>query len=246
MAYDEDLDDDSPSSSKRSGRRRGSAHRGMKRERPEVREQIVQEMIASTAPVVPGQIFSVQAGNNGRHLDETIEVALWKAAGRITFAAGWLGMKRTALQERIKDSERLQEVIQDIEEMRLDNAEMSLDALMAAGSEKVVMFLLKTKGKQRGWAETKTPPNGNMITIDAARELEGKLMGAVGGLRDAMISQMKSGAVDAKILPAPTGEPVTIDVLPDAPEDLPASSSDRDASGAPQEDEELASVGFDD
>ena len=210
MAYDEDEDfeDEKPSRSKSPGRRRrGSGRRGARKEREHVIEDVVQTMLADAAPVLPGQIFPVLPGNNGAHLEDTIEQALWKSAGKLSIAAGWLGMTRRALEARVGDSDRLQLVISEIEELGLDIAEMQLDALVLTGSDKAIAFKLKTKGKRRGWAENKGPATGNNLTLDAARELEARMVSAF-----TLARQMATEAVVApqQAIQAPQAEPEII------------------------------------
>ena len=210
MSYDEDVDDDSPSRTP-SRRRRGSARMGQKHERPDVRrdvrEDLIQATLAACAPVVPGQIYAVQPGNNGAHTVDTIADALYRANGKRSIAAGYLGMKIRALDSRIANDERLQEVIYEIEEAGLDVAEIQLDALVMSGADKAVIFKLKTKGKVRGWADNKQPAQGNTLTLDAARELDSKLVSAFVQFRqmavDAITSPVQQPAIEQKLDTAP-------------------------------------------
>ena len=217
MAYDEDLDEDDDTRApklerkKTPGRRRRGLKRvGDKRERVEVVESIIEQTLAFCAPVREGQIFAVRPGNGGAHTEETIEEALWKSAGKRSIAAQWLGMTREALYGRINNSQYLQGVITDIEELGLDIAELQLDALVATGSEKAIAFKLKTKGKHRGWAENKQPVNNNSITLEAAKELEGKFVSAFDAIRkmavEAAVAQQAAQASAPLIEQAPAPE----------------------------------------
>jgi hypothetical protein len=159
-------------------------------------------MMAAAVPMRPGQIYPVQPGNNGAHLEDTIEDAMWAAAGKLSIAAGWLGMTRRALEGRIANSERLNEVAREIREMRVDIAEDRLDALVQSGNDKAVVFLLKSQGKSRGYAETKEVRDPNSLTLDAARELETRLVSAFEQIRkqavDATIAKAQQPAIESR------------------------------------------------
>lgn len=219
MGYQDDSydDDDEPAPRKRSARRPGSARARDRREKQDLIPDMIQQTLAACAPRKPGQIYPVMPGNNGSHTEDTIEEALVAAAGRKTIAAGWLGMRLSTLENRINNSERLLEVIREIEEMRLDVAETQLDALVMTGSDKAVTYMLTQKGKHRGYGKPDGPANPNSLTLDAARELEAKLVGAFAAVRqqavDAVIAQTKTAAeppmIEAKAepVPAPVAEP---------------------------------------
>lgn len=193
MGYHDDSDDN-----RRRGGRRQRTNRNTPERNAERRDELVQEILAGAQLRKPDQIYPVQPGNNGEHLDETIEHALWSAAGKIMTAAAWLGMSRLKLEERIKNSERLQEVVGDIEEMRLDNTESQLDLLIAAGSEKAVMFHLQQKGQRRGWGKAVAIVGGGSMTLDAAREIENRMAN--------VFDQIRKAAVDAVTPPPPAIE----------------------------------------
>lgn len=209
MAYDEDLDDDGPSrkSKPAKGKRLGQGRRSREEKRAVI-EDIVQQTLANCAPVRQGQIFAVQPGNHGAHLEETIAEALWKAAGRRSIAAAWLGMSLKALEARIANSETLQDVEYEIEQLGLDVAECQLDALINAGVDKAVIFKLKSKGKARGWAENRDVKSTNSLTLDAARELESRLVTAFQRVREiateaVIVRPAEPAVIESKPEPAP-------------------------------------------
>lgn len=213
MPYDEDDEvvergkrTDKSRSPERRGR--GLTKRNAPRERQDVVEDISQMILAQAAPVKPGQIYAVQYGNNGLHTDETIHEALWKGAGKLSIVAGWLGMSRATLVNRINNSEELTETLSEIEELGLDVAEIQMDALILAGNDKMIALKLKTKGKGRGWAESKQAATGNTLTLDAARELETRMVTAFAMARQMatdLTAQPKPLEIEAK------AEPVAIE-----------------------------------
>ena len=81
------------------------------------------------------------------------EQALLACYGNVSAAARALGASHTSLWHRIKRSARLQEARIEAEEQALDIAEDSLIKAVKAGEAWAVCFLLKTKGKKRGYME---------------------------------------------------------------------------------------------
>ena len=88
--------------------------------------------------------------------DELIAKKLIECRGLQYIAARSLGMAKSTICERVKDSPYLQEVIAECVEHRLDMAEQSLSKLIEAKDSELgaICFLLKTKGKKRGYQET--------------------------------------------------------------------------------------------
>lgn len=179
--------------------------RGDPARRAAVAKTIAEEMLAGHQEIRPGQIFPTQPGNGGQHLDETIAEALFKATGKKSIAAGWLGISRRTLEARIAESEFLQETLEDIEELRLDCSEIQLDGLISAGVDKAVLFHLKTKGKKRGYGESKTVEQKLSFTIDAARELQSKFRPAF----DAIRQEAMAGKLLIDMTPDPEPEVVS-------------------------------------
>jgi hypothetical protein len=173
-------------------RSRSQSDRADPERRAAISQQIVQEMMAGASPVLPGQIYPVMPGNNGHHLEETIIEAINQSSGRKSIAAAWLGMSRTQLEARIAGSERLQECIADIRELRVDIAETQLDALVLAGSDKAAIFVLKTLGKQRGYAESKEVKHTHNMTLEAANEMASKFRKAFDQIRSQAADVMPS------------------------------------------------------
>jgi hypothetical protein len=99
------------------------------------------------------------------------EQALREAGGLLSHAAAWLADKyhrpcsRAGVEGVIRQSPQLQQLLVEIEEAQLDDAERYLQALINAGSERSLHFFLATKAKTRGYTtraeviqETPTPP----------------------------------------------------------------------------------------
>ena len=79
--------------------------------------------------------------------------ALYLHYGNVSAAAKALGVAHPTLWNRLKRSARLQEAKTLAEEQALDLAETSLIKAVKAGEAWAVCFLLKTRGKKRGFVE---------------------------------------------------------------------------------------------
>ena len=116
------------------------------------------------------------------YTDEEIEEALQKAHGLVAVAARRLSMtgkkiSRQGLEKVIKNSPRLSAVLEDESKAVLDVAEHKLFELVNAGDKTAIIFLLKTKGKSRGYIERSemTGADGKPITGDKAVPVEVKI-----------------------------------------------------------------------
>ena len=79
--------------------------------------------------------------------------ALLACYGNVSAAARRLDVAHPTLWNRIKRSARLQEARVEATEQALDLAEESLITAVKAGEAWAVCFLLKTRGKRRGYVE---------------------------------------------------------------------------------------------
>ena len=93
--------------------------------------------------------------------DEEIIEALEKVHGLISPAARFLGMSRNALDIRIRNNPKLNEVRLACREAALDLAENRLIDCVEKGSFPAIAFLLKTIGKERGYTEELTINSNN-------------------------------------------------------------------------------------
>ncbi len=112
----------------------------------------------------------------GRHSIAQIEAALRKAAGRPTAAARLLGISRQAMHDRIARTPHLAEVVFDIEETLLDQAESVVWRALRAGDLKMTKWVLERRGKHRGWGR----PTGRATASMSEEEAE-QLVVALGG-----------------------------------------------------------------
>jgi len=90
-----------------------------------------------------------------RKLFTDVELAslLTASCGNYHRCAAKLKVSRTAINHRVAASPELTMLVSDLREGRLDMAESALDAAVAKKQAWAVCFLLKTRGKQRGYSE---------------------------------------------------------------------------------------------
>jgi hypothetical protein len=86
--------------------------------------------------------------------DELIAQALIATKGLQYLAAEKIGMSSQHLSERIQASEYLQQAREHAVQRRIDVAELNLSALTEEKELGAITFMLKTKGKERGYSET--------------------------------------------------------------------------------------------
>lgn len=103
------------------------------------------------------------------HSIEDYAKALKKANGFISVAAKALGLSYTAVQQRVKKTPELQEIIDECKEGLLDLAECKLVSAIKDTQPWAVCFYLKCQGKDRGYVEKQiidTQVSGGGININ--------------------------------------------------------------------------------
>lgn len=79
--------------------------------------------------------------------------ALEKSLGIVSQAAKKVGIDRTTPYRWMREDEEFKERCQEIENVVLDFAETKLFEMVHDGNPTAVIFLLKTRGKKRGYIE---------------------------------------------------------------------------------------------
>ena len=107
---------------------------------------------------------------NGMILGLDVAVALLKLDGHIAAVAQHLGRSRRVIETYIQRDLNLAELLEDIQETFLDDAEAKARALARSGDGGVLKYMLSTLGKKRGYVtRTETMlPNGGM-TVPSCR-----------------------------------------------------------------------------
>lgn len=79
--------------------------------------------------------------------------ALEKSLGVITTACRQVGIDRKTHYNWLKSDKEYSDAVRDIENVALDFAESQLHKQIQEGNTSATIFLLKTKGKKRGYVE---------------------------------------------------------------------------------------------
>lgn len=116
-------------------------------------------MAKKKAPTPPKKPRKMPTGLE-LYSEAAIEKALRANRGLQYLAADSIGMSCSQMSVRINLSEHLKEVRQELLETRLDVAERSLSEMVERRDLGAICFLLKTRGKSRGYSETQE------ITVD--------------------------------------------------------------------------------
>lgn len=100
----------------------------------------------------------------GPILSLDVAVALLKLDGHIAAVAQQLGRSRRVIDTFVQRDMNLSELLEDIQETFLDDAEAKARALARSGDGGVLKYMLSTLGKKRGYVtRTETMlPNGGM------------------------------------------------------------------------------------
>src|SRR5215216_7514367 len=90
-----------------------------------------------------------------RENPEAVAEAVRENRGLLTHAARQLGVHRNSLSRLRDEDERVRELVEEAQEALVDELEdIAFDrALRGGGNQQLLMFLLKTKGKVRGYVE---------------------------------------------------------------------------------------------
>ena len=91
--------------------------------------------------------------NKKKHIKKALLEALEKSLGVVTTACKSVGISRKTYYQYLKEDEEFAADVKDIENVSLDFAESQLHKQIQEGSTAATIFLLKTKGKPRGYVE---------------------------------------------------------------------------------------------
>ena len=122
-------------------------------ERREAREAAKRPQPRHPDPALDGAELVTVRGKRIKVTDEEFALMLDKAGGFKSRVAKQLGVSVSAVCHRIKRSKFLTETCRTIEETVLDLAEASLIKAAQNGEPWAVTFILKCKGRKRGWIE---------------------------------------------------------------------------------------------
>ena len=152
------------------------------------------ELVARVAPLVEKEKYdfeqcATRSNEFGAILVQDVVAALLETKGNISSAAKLLGRRRTALHRFVNSNANIVEFLDDMEQEKLDLIEELQFMAGMAGDLKTGQFLLKTKGKDRGYT-TRTEQTGKDGTplMPPSADYSKMSKGALKELRDAMIN----------------------------------------------------------
>lgn len=107
--------------------------------------------------------FCKVKSNKKQHTKKAILTALEKSLGVVTTACKKVGINRTTFYKYLKEDKEFAKQVKDIENIALDFAESQLHKQISEGNTTATIFLLKTKGKSRGYVERSEIVHDNQI-----------------------------------------------------------------------------------
>ncbi len=107
--------------------------------------------------------FCKVKSNKKQHTKKAILTALEKSLGVVTTACRQVGINRTTYYKYLKEDEEFAKQVKDIENIALDFAESQLHKQISEGNTTATIFLLKTKGKSRGYVERSEIVHDNQV-----------------------------------------------------------------------------------
>ena len=109
--------------------------------------------------------------NKSEHIKKGLIEALEKSLGVVTTACKQVGIGRTTFYNYYNEDKEFAKKVDDIENVALDFAESQLHKQIQDGSTAATIFLLKTKGKKRGYVERQEITGADGIPKDVKIEI---------------------------------------------------------------------------
>jgi len=109
--------------------------------------------------------------NKSEHIKKGLIEALEKSLGVVTTACKQVGIGRTTFYNYYNDDKIFAKQVDEIENVALDFAESQLHKQIQDGSTAATIFLLKTKGKKRGYVERQEITGADGIPTDVKIEI---------------------------------------------------------------------------
>lgn len=97
--------------------------------------------------------------------------ALEKTLGVVTTAAKIVGIERTTHYKWMESDNEYKEKVQDLQDVVLDFAESALHKMIENHNPAATLFLLKTKGKKRGYIERQEIEHSSDVETDITFEI---------------------------------------------------------------------------
>lgn len=120
------------------------------------------------------------AKHNAKVYKEQLLIALEKNLGIVTAACKEVGISRDSYYDYYNKDAEFRRKVDDINEIVIDFAESQLYKKIKEGSERSILFLMKYKGKKRGYTDSiditsggKTITEIKLIKIKNKEDLDG-------------------------------------------------------------------------
>jgi len=122
------------------------------------------------------------AKHNSKLYKELLLASLEKSLGIVSAACKDVGISRDTYYEYYNNDEEFRRKVDDINEIVIDFAETQLYKKIKEGSERSILFLMKYKGKKRGYNDSiditsggKTITEIKLIQIKSKEDLDGRI-----------------------------------------------------------------------
>ena len=109
--------------------------------------------------------------NKSEHIKKGLIEALEKSLGVVTTACKQVGIGRTTFYNYYNEDKEFAKKVDDIENVALDFAESQLHKQIQDDSTAATIFLLKTRGKKRGYVERQEITGADGIPKDVKIEI---------------------------------------------------------------------------
>lgn len=97
--------------------------------------------------------------------------ALEKTLGVVTTAAKMVGIERTTHYLWLREDKEYKAAVEDVQNVVLDFAESALHKMVENHNPAATLFLLKTKGKGRGYIERQEIQHSSDVETDVTFEI---------------------------------------------------------------------------
>ena len=91
--------------------------------------------------------------NKKKHIKKALIESLEKSLGVVTTACKQVGISRKTYYKYLNEDPDFRQEVEELQNVALDFAESQLHKQIQEGSTAATIFLLKTKGKKRGFVE---------------------------------------------------------------------------------------------
>lgn len=109
--------------------------------------------------------------NKSEHIKKGLLDALEKSLGVVTTACKQVGIGRTTFYNYYNEDKDFAKKVDEIENVALDFAESQLHKQIQDGSTAATIFLLKTRGKKRGYVERQEITGAEGVPTDVKIEI---------------------------------------------------------------------------